>query len=109
MQNEDICHVHEEGETESGLDPGFGSASDEKLDPRHLLDEPFEHRENSRRCFLVLAFIESIDYDDCRNICRLEWFGYQSLHQANKRLVHDVRIRLKEGDEDGSKCRVFAS
>jgi hypothetical protein len=48
VQNEDIGRVHEEGETESGLDPGLGSAGDEKLDFGNLFDEPTQHGEDRR-------------------------------------------------------------
>ena len=67
MQNEDVGRVHEEGKTKPGLNPGLRSASDKKLDSGYLLDEPSQHREDRRRWFFVLAFVESIDHDDCRN------------------------------------------
>ena len=64
VQNEEIGRIHEEGETESGLDPRLGSARDEKLDSWNPFDEPAQHGEDRRRRFLVLALVQGINHYD---------------------------------------------
>jgi hypothetical protein len=67
VQNEDVGRVHEERETESGLDPRLWSTGDEELDPGNLFNEPPQNGEDRRRRFVVLAFVECVDHDHRRN------------------------------------------
>ena len=64
------------------LDPGLGSAGDEKLDPGNLFDESPQYGEDRGRRFLVSALIQSIDHYDRRKVRRLQWLDDQSFHLA---------------------------
>ena len=107
MQNEDTGRVHEKGEAESRLDPRLGSAGDEELDSGNLFDEPSQHREDSRRWFLILALVKRVNHYDRRNVCRLQWLDNQPFHLVVQRLVDDVRVGLEKRDEVISEVGIF--
>lgn len=88
------------------MDTRLRSASDEEFDLGNLFNQSAHNGEDSRLWFVVCAFVERVDYNDCRNPFLLERRNNQLLHLIAERLVSNIWVRLEERDENRSKVGV---
>ena len=107
MEQEDLGQGFQKGKAESGADPWFGPACDEKLHQWRLLDESSQDRKDCRSRLIIDALVQRINNDDAWDVFLGEWFHEQVLELSNKGSVSYGGVLLDDVDDAFSKAGIM--